>query len=409
MQSTLLLLLLVASVVAVIAARIRVPYTVALVAAGLLLRHLSWTWPGLPLHGLRLTPHLLMDFFLPVLLFEAAFHLSFNVFFKNIRIITLLAFPGVLLATAIAATLSVYLGRYAGINWGWGVALLFASMLAATDPVSVIALFKELGAPKRLSVVMEGESLLNDGVAVVLFTVLAANLSLGHTEHVLSFAWVSRFFAWEVLGGLGLGAVIGLLVSYLLTFSDDRLVEITLSTVAVFASHMFAGQLHVSGVLAVVAAGMACGNVGAKFGLSERSHEAVAGFWEYAVFVSNSFVFLLIGEEINLRRLGSHLDLVVFAWLSLLIGRFFVVWLVKRSVQRSKEQLPTSWTAVLSWGGLRGGLSMVLALGLPADFAYRKLLIDLVFGVVLFSIVIQGLSIPSVLKWACRRTPESGS
>ncbi len=398
--TTLFVLLIVSSVVAMIARRLKLPYTVTLVVAGLGLGAFEQQLDFVQLDLIRLTPELLFSLFLPALLFEAAFHLSWPKFRANIRAILLLAVPGVLAAIGIAGLLAYWLEPLAEAELPLMVAFLFVAMCVATDPVSVIALFKELGVPKRLAVLMEGESLLNDGIAVVAFIVLSAVLGLSHTEETVNATWAARFLLWEVVVGLGIGALVGLAVSYVTTLVSDHLIEIMLTTIAAFGSYLLATAAHGSPVLAVVAAGMATGNVGARFGLTPTNRIAVESFWEYAVFAANSFVFLLLGKEIDLARMLSHWAPILLAWVVLMVARAIVIFVVERVLSRTSERLPPRWAAVLTWGGLRGSLSMVLALSLPATFEHREMLIDLTFGVVLISILVQGLTMSPLLRWS---------
>ncbi len=397
---TLFALLIVASIVAMLARRLKLPYTVTLVMAGLGLGALEARAPWVDLDAVRLTPELLFDLFLPALLFEAAFHLSWPKFRQNLKAILLLAVPGVLVAIGLGGFLAYELEPLAEASMPLMVAFLFVAMCAATDPVSVIALFKELGVPKRLAVLMEGESLLNDGVAVVAFIVIGAMLGLQpHQEEVTPF-WIARFLLWEIVVGVGVGAAVGLAVSYVTTLVSDHLVEIMLTTIAAFGSYLCADAIHASPVLAVVAAGMATGNVGARYGLTPTNKIAVESFWEYAVFAANSMVFLLLGKEIDLARMFSHWLPILIAWIALTVARSAVIFGVERLLAKTEERLPARWSAVLVWGGLRGSLSMVLALSLPLTFEHRDLLVDLTFGVVLVSILVQGLTMSPVLKWA---------
>lgn len=391
---------MVASAVAMLAKRLRLPYTVTLVVAGLGLGMLPPHTAWLDLDSVRLTPELLFNVFLPVLLFEAAFHLSWPKFRENLTAILLLALPGVVVAVGLCGSFAYWLEPLVNTSLPLMVALLFAAMLAATDPVSVIALFKELGVPKRLAVIMEGESLLNDAVGVVAFIVLGAMLGLGHTDEAVTPMWVARFLLWEITVGIGVGAGIGLLVSWATTLVEDHLIEIMLTTIAAFGSYLIASALHASPILAVVAAGMACGNVGARYGMTPTNRIAVESFWEYAVFVANGFVFLLLGKEIDIFRMLGHGPEIVIAWACLVAARGAVVFVVGRVLARTREKLPPRWPAVFVWGGLRGSLSMVLALSLPSTFAYRELLVDVTFGVVLASILVQGTTMAPLLRWA---------
>ncbi len=393
-------LLMVASLVALIAKRAHLPYTVTLVVAGLGLGAIAPHTEWLDLERVHLTPELLFNVFLPMLLFEAAFHLSWTKFRQNLRAILLLAVPGVLVAVVLGGLLAYWLEPIAGATLPLMTAFLFASILAATDPVSVVALFKELGVPARLAVVMEGESLLNDAVGVVAFTVVSAMLGLGHHDEPVTTMWIARFLLWEIVVGVAVGAGVGLLVSWATTLIEDHLIEIMLTTVAAFGSYLVATALHASPVLAVVAAGMACGNVGARYGMTPSNRIAVESFWEYAVFVANGFVFLLVGKEIDLGRMFTHVPEIILAWVALTVSRGAVIFGVERLLVRSAERIPIRWAAVLTWGGLRGSLSMVLALSIPLAFASRELLVDLTFGVVLLSILVQGTTMVPVLRWA---------
>lgn len=397
--TSVILMVAAAGAVAILARKLKLPYTVALVLGGLALGAAPDVLPILSFDQLRLTPDLLFHVFLPALLFEAAFHLSWRKFRENLKAILLLAVPGVLMAVAIGGVLAWLVEPLADAALPLTVAFLFVSMLAATDPVSVVALFKELGVPKRLAVLMEGEALLNDGVAVVAFITISAVLGLEQTHEPVTTVWVVRFLLWEVAIGIAVGAGIGLVVSWITTLVDDHLIEIMLTTIAAFGSYVAAESLHASFVLAVVAAGMATGNVGARFGMTPTNRIAVESFWEYVVFMANSFVFLLLGKEIALDRLAGHWLPILIAYGVLTVARAIVIGTVTAVLSRTRERLPKSWPPVLIWGGLRGSLSMVLALSLPTSFAQRGLLLDLTFGVVLISILVQGLTMSPLLRW----------
>lgn len=397
-EATVFALLLIVSVVAMLARYVNVPYTVALVVAGLGLGALPRT--VLDLSALRLTPELLFRLFLPLLLFEAAFHLSFKKFKANIRAILLLAVPGVAASVALGGFFAFLLEPLTDNAMSLLVAMLFSAMLASTDPVSVIALFKEVGVVKRLAVIVEGESLLNDAVSVVSFIVVSALLGLSRETHDVTAVWLLRFLLWEIGVGIVAGLCVGLAVSWVTTLVHDHLVEIMLTTIAAFGAYVAAESMHASPVLAVVASGMACGNVGAPYGMTASNRIAVESFWEYAVFVANGFLFILIGKEIELTRMLGHIGPIVVAWIAITVSRLLVIKLVELLLAKTEERIPERWWSVLVWGGIRGSVSMVLALSIPESFVHRDLLVDLTFGVVLLSILVQGLSIVPVLKWA---------
>ncbi len=392
-------MLVVASAVAMLARRVKLPYTIALVLAGLALGSMRGLLPE-SLLSLHLSEDLLMAVLLPALLFEAAFHINLTDFKANIRAILLLALPGVALVILLAGGgLRVVLPWF-DLPVSFVVACLIATMLAATDPVSVIALFKELGAPKRLALITEGESLLNDGVAVVVFTALAAVAGLGqHAGHVDA-TWLVRFVLVEIGGGLLIGMACGALVSWILGLTQDHFVEITLTTVAAYGAFLLADKVHASGVLAVVAAGMTCGNIGAKHSMSPATRVAVVSFWEYVAFAVNSIVFLLIGLEIELSRLISVLPVAAVVFVMLVALRAGVICALTPLASRREGAFGPGWRWVLTWGGLRGGISMVLALWLAqqSSFAQGKAIRDLVFAVVLIILLVQGTTIGLLLK-----------
>jgi CPA1 family monovalent cation:H+ antiporter len=390
-ETVFLVLFIVATTVAIAARRLRIPYTVGLVLAGLLLGIVH------AFQAPQLTKALLFSIFLPGLLFEAAFHLDFREFWRNRVSLLSLAVPGVVAATAlttviltpIAATLHVVSGFH------WHYALVFGALIAATDPIAVVAMFKSLGAPKRLNVLMEGESLLNDGTGIVFFT-LSLSLVAGQQVAV---GGLALDFITIVGMGLIIGTAAGLAVSQVIRQVDDPMIEITLTTIAAYGAFVAAEHFRYSGVIATVTAGMFCGNYGARTGMSPSTRVAVETFWEYVAFALNSVVFLLIGFEVNLRTLLGSWHILLIAYLAVTVGRGLVILGVSGLLRLTRERLPASWSAVLMWGGLRGGLPMVLVLSLAPDFPYRDLLVSMTFGVVVLSILLQGLTMPPLLRW----------
>jgi CPA1 family monovalent cation:H+ antiporter len=272
--------------------------------------------------------------------------------------------------------------------------LVFASLIAATDPIAVVALFKSLGAPKRLTVLVEGESLLNDGTAVVVFT-LILSFVLGKPTSV---AHAALDFVRVVGMGVLIGTAVGYAASVVIHQVDDPMIEITVTTIAAYGSFVAAEHFHFSGVIATVTAGMLCGNHAARTGMSASTRVAVAAFWEYLAFALNSLIFLLIGFQIRLEALLAAWKPIVVAYLAVTVGRAVVTYGVTFLLKRTREGVPWSWASVLTWGGLRGALSMVLVLGLPADFRHRDLVVSMTFGVVVLSILVQGLTMGPLLK-----------
>ena len=390
-EAVFVLLFVVATAVAIAVRRWRIPYTVALVIAGLVL--------GLAhaFQAPQLNKELLFSVFLPGLIFEAAFHIDFKEFWRNRLAITSLAVPGVVAATALTAVLLTpvagTLHFAAGFNWR--EALVFGALISATDPIAVVAIFKNVGAPKRLAVLLDGESLLNDGTAIVFFT-----LSLALTAGTqVSAGGLALDFVKIVGGGLLIGLAIGLAVSQIIRRVDDAMIEITLTTIAAYGSFVAAEQLEFSGVIATVAAGMLCGNYAARTGMSPSTRVAAETFWEYIAFALNSIVFLLIGFEVNLHSLLVAWKAILAAYAIVTIGRGVVTFGVSGLLKTTRERIPMKWSVVLMWGGLRGSLPMVLVLSLPADFPYRELLVSMTFGVVILSILGHGLTISPLLRW----------
>lgn len=389
-ETIFILLFIVATTVAIAARRMRIPYTVALVAAGLVLGGLhAFAAP-------HLTKDLLFAVFLPGLLFEAAFHVEFTDFWRNRGAIVALAVPGVIAAIGLTAAIltpilnSLHVIRAFTFQHG----LVFGAIVAATDPIAVVALFKSLGAPKRLRVLIEGESLLNDGTSIVFFT-LILGLVAGNG---VSAGGLSTDFVLIVGAGGAIGTAIGLAVSQIIRRVDEPMIEITLTTIAAYGSFATAEQFHYSGVIATVAAGMICGNYAARIGMSPSTRIAVESFWEYVAFALNSLVFLLIGFEVHVHALLASWLLILVAYLAVTLGRGTFIVLVSFLLHRTRERIPRAWSIVLTWGGLRGGLSMVLALGLPPSFPHRDLLVAMTFGVVILSILLQGLSMAPLLR-----------
>lgn len=390
MEIVFIALFSVATAVALIARRLKVPYTVALVMAGLTLGAAHAFEPP------HLTKDLLYAVFLPGLVFEAAFAIEVKKFWQNKIAVFSLAIPGLVVAIALTTFLLVPAVNSLHFVDGFTIAhgFVFAALIAATDPIAVVALFKSLGAPKRLAVLVEGESLLNDGTAVVLFTIVLG-AEMGGS---FSVAQAGLDFARVVGVGALIGAAVGFAISWVIHQVDDPMIEITLTTIAAYGSFVAAERFHFSGVIATVVAGMICGNHAARTGMSPSTRVAVATFWEYLAFALNSLVFLLIGFEVKVEALLSAWKPILVAYAAMTIGRAIVLHAVALALSRTREKLPRSWASVLTWGGLRGGLSMVLALALPADLPHRDIIVAMTFGVVIVSILVQGLTMGPLLR-----------
>jgi CPA1 family monovalent cation:H+ antiporter len=390
LELVVVLLFAIATGVALVARWLKLPYTAALVVAGLIIG--AGNWVPAP----HLSKDLLFAVFLPGLLFEAAFHLDAKQFWANKFAICGLAVPGVIAAICVTAFILSPVVQGLHLEQGFKLidGLVFGGIVAATDPIAVVALFKSLGTPKRLGVLVEGESLLNDGTAVVLFGVI---LSLASGAPVTAASVVTDFVRTCGLGIL-IGAALGYGGSKIIHWVDDPMIEITATVVVAWGSFALAEEAHASGVLATVSAGLLCGNYGARTGMSPTTKIAVVSFWAYLAFALNSMVFLLIGFEVELGQVLAAWRTVLLAWLATTAARVVVVAGVTLLLRRSRERLPRWWGAVMSWGGIRGGLSMVLVLALPLAFPHRQFLVNVVFGVVVVSILVQGSTMAPLLK-----------
>lgn len=375
-------LLLIASVVAIAVRRFRIPYTVALVVVGLLITFQS------PI-DIRLTPELILALFVPPLVFEAAFQLNASELVRNLPRILLLAIPGVIITM-----LSVGLIISWTTSLSPALAFVFGALIAATDPVAVVALFRTLGVPKQLEILLEGESLFNDGTAIVLFRLILAAVLTGQFNLLES---VTEFIAVAV-GGAAVGLIFGLIISRLIARVDDYLIETTLTTVLAFGSYVVAERLHFSGVLAVVAAGVVNGNIGPR-GMSPTTRIVLFNFWEYIAFLANSFVFLLIGVQVNIPELLAAWQPVLWAILAALIARVLIVYGLSWVGNRLAEPISWRWQHVLTWGGLRGAISLALVLSLPVALGdARALLRVMTFGVALFTLLVQGTTMGVLMR-----------
>ncbi len=303
-------LLVIAALVGIAARRLRMPYTVGLVIVGASLTIFFRQFQ------IEVEPDLILGIFIPPLIFEAAFHLPVGELRRNIIPVLTLAIVGVLLTTILVGGI-VHLGA----GMALAPAIVFGSIIAATDPVAVIALFRSMGVPKRLQVLLEGESLLNDGTAIVVFNIAVASALTGKFNTIDGIA----SFISSAGVGLGIGLVLGLLASYIISKVDDHLIETAITFVLAYGAFLLAETFHVSGVLAVVAAGMVSGNIGPR-GMSSTTRIVVFSFWEFMSFLANSFVFLLIGLVVDLPLLMANWHAIIWGILAALLSRLIVIY-----------------------------------------------------------------------------------
>jgi CPA1 family monovalent cation:H+ antiporter len=379
---TLGLILAVASLVAMLTRRWGVPYSVGLVAAGMALALLPL---GI---AYKLTPTLVYEVLLPPLIFEAAIQIPWKPFRRELPLLLALVTLGVVLAAGIVAAGMHYL-----IGWSWLGAAFFGVLLAATDPVSVIAMFKAVRVPRRLHLLIEAESLLNDGVAAVGFAVLMA-IAAGAQPSIAS---VAQLLTVSVLGGIVAGVAVALPIVWLAGATTDRLVEVTLTTLVAYGSFLLAEHFHFSGVLATLTAGLIVGNYGFMGAISDDGHRSVINFWEYVAFLVNSLIFILIGAREAEQTFVPVLGAAGVAAVLSVVGRAVAIYPIAGLFGRTSRSIPLPYMHVLVWGGLRGALALALALALP-DIADRDAIITGAFAVVAVSIVVQGLTISPLMR-----------
>jgi CPA1 family monovalent cation:H+ antiporter len=339
---------------------------------------------------------LLFAVFLPGLVFEAAYNIHASELRATWRTIATLAIPGVVVAIGLTCALAtIAFGVFSpGLGLTWRDALVFAALVAATDPIAVVSLFRQLGVPPRLTTMIEAESLFNDGTSIVVLSLVLAYVS----GTAASITGLTLQFLLVIGGGAAVGLLTGAGLGRLGKTVDDPMVEITLTTIAAYGSFIAAERLHLSGVIATVSAGLVLGTYGREVGMSEATRMSVDVFWEYVAFALNSVVFLLIGFEVQPSGLLVVAIPVAVAFVVLMLSRLAVVLATTAAFRTSSERVPVAWSFILAWGGLRGALSMVLALALPYDFPRRTLLVDLTYGVVLVSLLLQGLTMASFVR-----------
>ena len=383
-------LLLLAVVVAIAVRPLRLPYTVALVAAGLIV---GAAVSALGFNSIQVPPELVLLVLLPGLVFEAAYRLRLAELRRWFGGLALLAVPGVLVSAAVVA---VVLNLATGLRLD--LAFIVGAMVSATDPAAVIATFKRLRVPPALSTMVDGESLLNDGTGLVLFAIAlqVVHTPIGPGEAVLTFAGTVVISA-----AIGLGT--GWLASRAMRLTADHLVELTISVVLAYGSYLLADQLHLSGVIATVTAGIILGNYGPGRGISPTGESAIDTVWEFLAYLLTAVVFLLVGLAIPPARLFGAVGPIAWAVIGVLVGRAIVIYLMLGGASRLTllpglaTKVPRGWLHVLFWSGLRGAVAVAMALSLPADLPQRGLLQEITFGVVLFTLLFQGTTIGRVV------------
>jgi CPA1 family monovalent cation:H+ antiporter len=413
-------LLLISVGVFFISKRIGIPYTVGLVTTGLILVPLS-QFPALSfITSFELTPELLFFVFLPTLIFESAYNMKLSRVMQDFKAISLLAVVSFLLSTVIIAGALYYTFGYIGLDIPFIVLLLFGTIISATDPVAVLALFKEYGAPKRLSLVFEGESLFNDATAFALFLIIIEIMHTGWQSTSLTDGLL--IFVSMMAGGIVLGALIGTLFSKIIEFArDNEYIEITLTMIvahmtfliAEFISHspiLFGHEIHISSIIATVVSSIIVGNYG-RNKMSIRVQEYMEDFWGYFAFIANSLVFILIGLlfvqlPINITDFIVPIAIAIAVVVVARALSIYPVTFLANTISPTRH-IPKHWQHLLAWGSLRGALAIIMVLLIPDNLAFpgwelpysiKDFITALTIGAIYFTLFIKATTIGPLLK-----------
>lgn len=381
--------------IAFVSRRLRVQYTVAMVVVGLVVSALTGR------SNLEVPPAIAVTILLPGLVFEAAYRLDAAELRRTFGGVALLAVPGVIV---VAAVVGVVLHNAAGLPLV--EAFLVGAIVSATDPVAVVATMRQLKAPPRLVTLIDAESLFNDGTAVLVYAIGLGALGEGHT-----LADDAVTFVVGIVASVAIGAASGWLIARVAAATTDHLIELTLTLLAAYGTYVVADLVHQSGIIAVVVAGIVLGTYGRRVGFSARAREAIDTVWEFLAFVLTAVAFLLIGLAIPLGTLRDAALPIAWGVVAVLVGRAFVVYGLLGGSARiatrlgAAPRMPLSWLHVMNWTGLRGAVAIALALSLPSDVPDRTLLQGTAFGIVLFTVLVQGATAERVMRWA-RPAPD---
>ena len=336
----------------------------------------------------------LMQGMLSFLLFAGALHINLDDLAKQKWVISSLATVGILTSTFLVGTITYYLLGYFSLHLDFIYCLLFGSLISPTDPIAVLGILKSANAPKTLETKIAGESLFNDGVAVVVFIVL---LGIATGGHDVTFGHIALLFVEEAVGGVVFGFAIGWLTYQMLKQVDNYQVEILLTLALVMGGYALASAIHTSGPIAVVVAGLLIGNQGRMLAMSDHTREHLDTFWELIDEILNAVLFVLIGLEVLVLPFTQDVLLASLVLIPLvLFARFLSVGLPITVLRLHREFTPGA-VKILTWGGLRGGVSVALALSLPPGNA-RDIILAITYSIVVFSIIVQGLTIGRLVK-----------
>ena len=366
--------------------RIGVPYTVLLVVVGLGSVIVA---PGL---HIDVPPEVILVVFLPGLVFESGYRLDVGQLRRTSGAIAFLAVPGVIITAAlVAAVLAIAAGMPPELGF------IVGAMLAATDPAAVIATMKRMHAPERLSTLIEAESVFNDGTAIVVFTVALTALTNGVDLIGGGIALVVT-----VALSLVIGVLAGVIAGRVVRLTDDHLVELSITLVLAYGTYVLADGWHMSGIIATVVAAITFGIFARQGAMTPRAREAVETVWEFAAFLLTAMLFVLIGLVIDLGTLSAAIVPIAWGILAVVGSRALIVYGMvgpaSRLLRSAEDRIPTGWLHVMIAAGMRGAVSVALALSLPADVPQRELLVEVTFGITLFTLVVQGLALDPIVR-----------
>jgi len=332
----------------------------------------------------------LMGAMLNFLLFAGAIHIRLSDLQEQKAPVIIFSTVSVIISTFAVGFMLYHILQWLHMGIPFVQCLLFGALISPTDPIAVLAILKQAGVPKSLETKVAGESLFNDGIAVVVFIII---LSLAQGQDVdLSFGNISWLLAKEALGGIGLGLLLGYIASKTIGKIDNYKIEVLITLAVVMGGHLVAVAMHMSGPLAMVAAGLVIGNYGREVALSEISKEYLDKFWELIDEIMNAILFLIIGFELILiSNIGDYWLIGIISIVMVLLARFISIWLPVNIIPM-KTKFTRATVTILVWGGLRGGVSVALALSIDSHL-HKDLLLSITYYVVLFSILVQGLTI----------------
>jgi CPA1 family monovalent cation:H+ antiporter len=381
-------LLGIAVAVALLTQRLSIPYSVALVIAGLVLGLVE------PTPEARVTPQLILAVFIPGLVFEAAYHIDLDQLRRSFASVAVLAVPGVVITAGLVA---VIVAGATGL--ALNLAFVLGAIVCATDPVATVAVFRQLHAPRALSTVVEAESLLNDGTGVMLFTIALAAVSTPVSTVDGFVQFVLELVVSAVIGGL-----LGLLAVRVMHLAQDQTVRVLISIIAAYGTYLAADAIHESGIIATVIAGLAIGNAGGRFALPSETTEALDTVWDVLAFLLTALVFLLVGAAITPSQLAGAGAVIAAGFVGITVARAVGVYgllgVGGRLLARGRRApIPLGYLHVMFWAGLRGAIAIALVLSLPEDLPQRDLIAGGVYGIVLVTLLVQG----TTAGWVVRR------